>query len=144
MLPSRQVVVWCRIKILNNVSIRVIICCKLLLDARLFHLKHTVAWVERLYIQGKSPTFPDDELASSTYGPNLPEVRYMWALLSQGGALRAYPELLTDESLRLSFFFDDVVLITAWRTTCLYGVSHRQSLAEALCCFTISICVLIL
>ena len=48
----------------------------------------------------------------------------MWALLSQGGALRAYPELLTDESLRLSFFFDDVVLITAWRTTCLYGVSY--------------------
>ena len=26
----------------------------------------------------------------------------MWALLSQGGALRAYPELLTAENLRLS------------------------------------------
>ena len=49
---------------------------------------------------------PDDEPTSSTYGQNLPEVRYMCALLSQGGALRAYPELLTDESLRLSFFFD--------------------------------------
>ena len=36
------------------------------------------------------------------YRPNLAEVRYMLTFLSQGGALCAYPELLTGESLRLS------------------------------------------
>ena len=39
-------------------------------------------------------------MSSETYRPNLPEVRYWRMFLSQGGALRAYPELLTAEPRR--------------------------------------------
>ena len=65
--------------------------------------------------------------------PNLPEVRTLIMILSQGGALRAYPELLTAEPRRGSLMTqllqyqiqtartprcevgEDTLPVTAWR-----------------------------
>ena len=49
-----------------------------------------------------SARLPDGAPSSVSDGPHLAEVRMLRVCLSQGGALRAYPELLTAESLRLS------------------------------------------
>ena len=62
-----------------------------------------------------------------------PRCECVWGFVfSPHGALRAYTVFPTDRaSPRLSDGGGEVP-VTAWRTTCLYGVSYRQSLAEAL------------
>ncbi|MCI5783824.1 MAG: hypothetical protein MR030_05580 [Bacteroidales bacterium] len=56
--------------------------------------------------------------------PHHSEVRIQYIWLSQGGAQRAYPELLTAESLRLSLM---TFSVTAWRTSCLYSVTYSHT-----------------